>query len=682
LLRIGKALVELVRANPDPEFWSIGQRTYKQFEDLYGTPFEGYEDQPPPPMVNNIDYKKVMAVTPEERALAKKEGRKPKAKAVFKLDRNYKHRPDVFSVMVEGEELLIKIEDRVVMEQLTKANATQLNAIVRGFGQVNRYLAMVYTGLYPEFVLGNFQRDLGTALIHLSGEQSARLALKVTKDIPFAMRGITQGVFDTKGKSEHRQLWDEMQKEGGAIGFFGLEDIETKVKHLQNKLKRKHGVLGTTKRGIIFARDLILDANLAVENGVRLSAYKVVRDELIANGMPASEAKAKAATVSKNLTVNFNRKGEWAPVFNSLWLFSSVSIQGSARIISSIAKYKRTRQIVAGITAQGFLLAMYNMGSGDDDDGIPYWNKVSDFEKQNNIIFMHPDGDNEAGTGGGGRYFKYRVPYGYNIFQYTGMAMHDLIYNPRATPAKTAMKMLGAVLNAYNPIQGADLLDTITPTIAKPFEQDKRNINFMGGGIRPDYIFDQYDRPSSQKFFGSTNKYLVDAFVSLNELTGGDETHPGWWDWSPQTVKHYTGWLTGGAGMFAQRVVSGGINLATGEEIETRNIPFIRSMVGKPSARFDSERYYEALKQVAAVKAQLKIYKGTDKWSEYREENLEVSRLAFRVQGHKNKIKRLREQRDKAYLDDDRDLAKEKTEEIRLKMMEFSMKYDDAIEAQ
>jgi len=653
--KVGQALVELVRANPDPEFWSIGQRTYKQFEDLYGTPFEGYEIAPPE-MVNNIDYKKVMGITIEERIKAKAEGRKKKKKTVYKLDRNYKHRPDVFGVMVEGEEILIKIEDRIVMEQLLKANTTQLNAIIRGFGQVNRYLAMVYTGLYPEFVLGNFQRDIQTAGIHLAGEHSAKLMYKAIKEVPSAMRGIWQGVFDTKGQSEMRDLWDEMQKEGGAIGFFGLEDIDTKVRHLHNKLKRKRGVWGATKRGVIVVRDLTLDANLAVENGVRLAAYKVIKEELMANGAPKAEAIAKAGSVAKNLTVNFNRKGEWAPVFNSLWLFSSVTIQGSARIISSISKHKGTRRIVAGIATFGFLNALYNSGAGDDDDGIPYWEKVSDYEKQTNIIFMHPDGDYEVGIGGGGKYFKYRMPYGYNVFHYTGLATHDAMFNPRATSSKTAMNMLTAVLNGYNPIQGADLLDSLTPTIVKPYEQDARNINFMGGNVRPEYIFDQYDRPSSQKFFGSTNELFKDTFISLNELTGGDETHPGWWDWSPETVKHYTRWLTGGAGMFATRVTSLGVKLATDEEIETRDIPFIRSMVGQPGSRFDSERYYEALKQVAAVKAQLKIHKGTDKWSEYREENYQVYSLSFKALTVKN--------------------------EIRQKMMSFSMKYDDAIEAQ
>ena len=128
--------------------------------------------------------------------------------------------------------------------------------------------------------------------------------LEVMKSIPGAVRGIWQSTFDTKGKSEWRTLFEELEKEGGTIGFFGLEDIETKVKNIQNKLTDAHGVLGKTKKGILAVRDVVLDANLSVENAARLASYKVIKEAAIARGMTEADAKAKAASVSKNLTTS------------------------------------------------------------------------------------------------------------------------------------------------------------------------------------------------------------------------------------------------------------------------------------------------------------------------------------------------------------------------------------------
>jgi len=658
---VGQALVNLIRENPDPNFWVIGKRAYKKFEDIYGEAFEGYEN-PPEGMVENIDYHRTTAVINGEKQV------------VYRLDRNYKHRDDVFGVMVDGEELLVTIKDKTLMEQLKKMNVTQLNAVVRGFGHVNRYLAMVNTALNPEFVITNFERDFQTAMINLGGEQSAKIAAKVMKAIPGAMRGIWQETFDTKGKSEWRDVFREMESEGGAIGFFGLEDIDTKVKHIQNRLTDRHGVLGSTKRGIMFVRDLVLDANLSVENSARLGAYKVVRDELINNGMNTKEAKAKAASISKNLTVNFNRKGELAPVLNSAYLFYNASIQGSARIFTALSN-ARVRKIVTGIMMSSFAMALYNKGAGgDDEDDIAYWDKVSDYTKQTNMVIMHPDGS--------GNYTKVKMPYGYNVFAYTGTVIHDMMFGKDYGPARGAMNLMSAAMNAFNPIQGADLLDTLTPTFLKPYEQDARNINFMSAPLKPEFPYDNYDRPESQKAFKSTNKQLKDMMVAVNEMTGGDETHSGFIDVSPEIIEHYIGWLVGGAGSTVTRTFGTVGNLVAGEEIEQKNVPFARTLGGKTGSHYDTDRFYKGMEEIAAVEARLKLLKGTDEWSEYRSEQSEVHKLSLHVRKYKNKIKRLRTRRDKAYENDDLSLAKDLREEIRLTMMEFSVMFDNAVEAQ
>lgn len=656
--KVGQALLQLVRDNPDPEFWTISQRQYQHFVDAFGEPFEGYTEEPAG-LIENLDYTRVV---------------NSKGKVVYKLNPNYKRRDDVFGVMQDGEEFLIQVKDPIVMEQLKKMNTTQLNAVVRGFGTVNRYLAMINTALNPEFVITNFERDFQTAMVNLGGEHSTAIAARVAKGIPGAVRGIWQSTFETSGQSEWRELYKEMMDEGGTIGFFGMEDIDTKVKHIQNRLIDQHGIMGRTKRSITAVRDIVLDANLSVENAARLSAYKVIRDESISNGLSVKEAKARAASVAKNLTVNFNRKGELAPVLNSAYLFYNASIQGSARVLTAL-KNPRVRKIVAGVAATAYALALYNRAAGgDDDDDIPHWDKISDYTKQTNLIIMHPDGS--------GNYSKIKLPYGYNVFFYAGTALHDVTFDPHKSVAGASMNMLSAFMNAFNPIQGADLLDTITPTFLKPMEQDSRNINFMGTPVKPDYPFDQYDRPESQKAWKGTNPQLKELMATINELTGGDMTHSGLIDISPEIVKHYTNWLTGGAGMTVARTVGTAGDLAAGEELEMRNIPFVRTLGGSPGPGYDTERFYNAVKGVAAVEAQLDLLKGTDEWSEYRSENRKIHELDLHLKKYKRRIKVLRDQRDQAYAAENPDKANELREEIRQQMMQFSKMYDEALEAQ
>ena len=78
----------------------------------------------------------------------------------------------------------------------------------------------------------------------------------------------------------------------------------------------------------------VQDWNTAVENGIRLSTYRHLRESGV--------SKLKAANAAKNLTVNFNRKGDAGQIFNAMYLFFNVSVQGSTRVFQA-AKNKKAR---------------------------------------------------------------------------------------------------------------------------------------------------------------------------------------------------------------------------------------------------------------------------------------------------------------------------------------------------
>jgi len=663
--RVGVTLVKLMKDNPDPSFWTVTQTNYNKFIGLDGEVFEAFNELPSG-LIENQDYHRTMGISPTEKALAKAEGRKPKAQVVYKLDPSYKFREDVFSVMIKGKLHQITIEDKVLAEQLKKLNSGELNKVFQHMGSVNRFLAMINTALNPEFVITNLERDLQTAGINIAGEHSAKMAQQVMKDVPKAVKGIWLSVFKKEGATtnEWSKLYQELKHEGGTIGFFGLEDIGTKVKKIEQQLTLDDSYLGKTKEGLSKIQEVILNANQSVENASRLAAYKAALDK----GM----SKKQAASLAKNLTVNFNRRGELAPALNSMYLFANASIQGTARIFTAL-KHPAVRKIVGGIASTSFILAMYNASAGgEDDDGVSKWEKVSDYLKQTNIIIMHPDGS--------GNYSKFKMPYGYNVFWYAGTALHDLMFGKNTTPLGQAGRLLTTAVNAFNPIQGADFLDTITPTILKPVEQDARNINFMMTPIRPDNPFDRYDRPDSDKAFNGTNAYLKQFAKLLNSATGGDDTQAGFIDISPESIKHYVGWLTGGAGMTITRTVGTASKLATGESIQAKEIPFIRTLGGSVGTHYDTERFYKAIATVEATKEQDKIYRDehAPNGITYRKKNAAILNLSRSIYKHKKRLKFMRSQRNAAYRNGDYTLADNFSKKMAQEMRVFLRRYDQA----
>ena len=57
--------------------------------------------------------------------------------------------------------------------------------------------------------------------------------------------------------------------------------------------------------------------------------------------------------------------------------------------------------------------------SDEDEDGIPYWDKIPDYVKERNLIIMRPNGKD---------YFKIPMPYGFNVFLNMGTAMTESAY--------------------------------------------------------------------------------------------------------------------------------------------------------------------------------------------------------------------------------------------------------------
>ena len=69
--------------------------------------------------------------------------------------------------------------------------------------------------------------------------------------------------------------------------------------------------------------------NDAFEQAVRLGAYIEARR--------AGASKQRAAQLSKNITVNFNKSGELTPSINSWFLFFNAAVQGTSRFGRSFA---------------------------------------------------------------------------------------------------------------------------------------------------------------------------------------------------------------------------------------------------------------------------------------------------------------------------------------------------------
>src|SRR5690606_8341690 len=105
------------------------------------------------------------------------------------------------------------------------------------------------------------------------------------------------------GTSAWAQLWDEFDSLGGSTGYRELfRTSKDRAKGIEREFKKmSEGIPMKSGRWVM---DWLSDYNQAMENAVRLAAFKAAKD----SGMSPE----RAASLAKNLTVNFNRKGQMA----------------------------------------------------------------------------------------------------------------------------------------------------------------------------------------------------------------------------------------------------------------------------------------------------------------------------------------------------------------------------------
>lgn len=487
-------------------------------------------------------------------------------------------------------------------EAMRRMNEPELN--FRIFQIANQWLSKANTTLSPDFIVSNIARDLETATANLSQFNMKGLRRDVAKSWPLAFAAAERGAFKVGGNSVWDQAWRDFSAEGGRISFNRIEsvdqlrkDITKRFSKLQEKnLSPKEAGLKAWE-GVKWTFDKIEKVNMGAENATRLSVYK----NLIDRGV----TKKQAAFIAKEITTNFNRRGVYGVLVNSLYLFANASTQGNARMIMAL-KNRRTQKIAGSLIVAGALVAMFNVAlGGDDDDGVPYYDKISDFEKNTNLIFMIP--------GSGGHYIKIPMAYGYSVFPDLGRQLVD-VFRGHTNPIDAASSWLFNAAASFNPLGGSEsVINFLAPTLVDPVvDIQVDNRDFADRPIMPEPSPYGPPVPDSQRFWPSVPPYLRALTDAMNSGTGGDRVEAGLVDVSPETLQYLLNTATGSAGATITRM-SGAIGKAIDGDPETsvelNDIPVLRRVVGAKPSWYDRAAFYARLRSVQDTVAMAREYR-------------------------------------------------------------------------
>ncbi|EKY5035993.1 hypothetical protein QFW05_002024 [Escherichia coli] len=647
---VGNAFLKLVQDNPDKDYWQV------------------FTDDKPDTMRAIAER-----VDPETGETRREVVERPVPMAMM-ADR-------YFTTKKDGKTYYIKLHDPRLMRAMKNMGPETSNAVIRTLGKVNRFLATVNTSYNPEFLVSNFIRDVQTAVMNLKAEQGRSdgklkgldnlSALAVVKDSRSAMSAVyasLRGKTLTGKGAQWQKVWKEFVEDGGKTGWFNMGDLEGQQKEMDRLVSlAKGGWKGQSIGAWNSFLNLVEDANGAVENALRLSAYKHARD--------AGLSRQQAASLAKNMTVNFNRRGEQGALMNSLYMFANASIQGTANLVRTLGHLngdgpllERLRwrnlnvpqKIALAAVGAGYLLGSLNRSvAGEDDDGVNWYDKVPDHVKERNLVIMKSMFGGKAGE-----YWSIPLPYGYNVFfllghTSEGVAAGDL------TASRAAGNVVGGLLGAFSPI-GSETSETLSgallknaaPTILRPFANLAMNENFMGSQIYQENMPFGTPKPDSQLGRRSTPE-AYKAFASwLNAFSGGSQYRSGAVDITPESLKYWVDYISGGTGRFISKTTDAAVKSLNGIDIPEQQVPFLGKISGEVMPYADQQKMYDRMTEVAQYHAELKSLRGSERTAFIDENNGKLSMNGL-MQDTRKRLKDLRKQRDAIYADSTLSLAQQ-----------------------
>lgn len=569
--RVWKTLYKNVEANPNPGFWKVYKGEY----------------------VNRFN---------PSTGLVEKKWRPPQT--FLGQDNN------LVAGKIGGKTFYIEINNSRLVRAMKGIGADIQGPIINAMMRVMRVYASLLTSWNPEFTFPNFFRDLQTALANVSdvAEKPAGLRRQILKDAYsfHSIRKIFKVLRDprmadaiARRRAEltaqglaHLDLLNRLETEfgysawfedyrlaGGKISFMEYNDLARIKSRISGRLNEW--------RSTRFAKDLLTlveDLNTAVENGVRLSTYIALRK--------AGVAQDRAAFVSRELTVNFNRKGEWGSAINSMYLFFNASAQGTTRMAQAIYHSKGLRYAIGGILFAALALDWWNaLTAGEDDEGRNYYDDIEDWKKERNLIIVIGPGRED--------YIMIPLPYGYNVPFLAGQQLGAVLRKKRE-PLEAAGSIALAAFDSFNPLGSANSFwQYVSPTVLDPGVQMLENKTWYGDPIYPPK-FDKRE-PDSQLAWPATPWWWTQTARFLNEQSGGNIGRPGYFDVSPETLQHYVEFAGGGGGKFVVNALQTGQSVLSGNEWIPEKTPLMRRFYGKATSVSRRREFYDAWNEVDAA---------------------------------------------------------------------------------
>lgn len=514
--------------------------------------------------------------------------------------------------------------------------------IMKPLSSISRMMAQLCTSYNPEFVMRNIMRDAEFASSNVTSKDGARYGAlwakyyaqlglyKGASNISFKdLSGTTglglfakyrNGTLDMSDKVQ--RYFKEFMENGGETGWVQIKNMQDWTKEYKKDVKGERSKIdkgGAVLRDFFFGN--LANINEVAENIARFATYCASRD--------SNRSIIRSVYDAKEVSTNFNRHGSgdaiksfkngemtggkaaarWAYGFTASYLrhcsmFFNAGIQSTNLLVKNLKNHPVGTSInmLAIPFALGALAALGNnvlIASEDEKDrkGVkdPY-GELPDYVRRNNLCIYK----------GGGQFITIPLAIELRAFYGLGDLAAGLTFSPNVSGQKNpaldavgcmsqlvpVMDYLGNSSAGKEPLN--ETIKAISPSALSPFVEWELNTDWKGAPIERRGDWNENSPAWQRAYRGVPDGYMaVNKWVNAqtNDVAKGNEDMLGnsFLDMvtNPSMLNHYIGGIGGGAATFTERAI--GV-IKHGKDTETKDIPFLRSLLYTPSEQSSLQR--------------------------------------------------------------------------------------------
>lgn len=517
---------------------------------------------------------------------------------------------NVLAVRLDGQDRFVffnRKDERAqrMVHALKNLDADQVGRMLQVSAKLTRWFAAVNTQYNPVFGIVNLTRDVQAALLQLSTTPIRGAEKEVLRNTMPAMRGIYAALrAERDGKAaptdEWSQLFEEFQNEGGQTGYrdqFSSSQARADALRkeldpegwMETPLGKVFTANGALKVPVAQAQKIagglfgwLTDYNDTLENSVRLAAYKAAKDQ----GM----SRQQAASVAKNLTVNFNRKGQIATQAGAMYAFFNAAMQGTTRMVQTL-RGPAGKKIVAGGLSLGVLQALTLAAAGFDDDDPP------EFVRERSIVIPI----------GGGKYASIPMPLGFHVIPSTSRILTEWALSGFKDTTRRFGDFMALFADTFNPIGNAGWsMQTLAPTALDPLAALAENRDWTGKPIAQEDFNSLRPTPGHARAKDTASELSRVLSYWFNFASGGTDYKPGLISPTPDQIDYLIGQVTGGVGREYLKAEQTAMSVLTGEELPPHKIPLLGRFYGDTTGQSsESARFYNNLREINLHRAEV-----------------------------------------------------------------------------